>query len=42
LRDLQGAIETAITTMSGGSLAHRPIVDDRALAASHVLASLQG
>lgn len=42
LRDLQGAIETAITTMSGGSLAARPIVDDRALAASHVLASLQG
>jgi 4-hydroxy-3-methylbut-2-enyl diphosphate reductase len=41
LRDLQGAIETAITTMSGGSLARRPIVDDRALAASHVLASLQ-
>ena len=42
LRDLQSAIETAITTMSGGSLAARPIVDDRALAASHVLASLQG
>ncbi len=41
LRDLQSAIETAITTMSGGSLARRPIVDDRALAASHVLASLQ-
>ena len=40
--ELLGAIETAITSMSGGSLAHRPIVDDRALAASHVLASLQG
>ncbi|NDH48373.1 MAG: 4-hydroxy-3-methylbut-2-enyl diphosphate reductase, partial [Acidimicrobiia bacterium] len=42
LRDLQSAIESAITAMTGGSLADRPLVDDRALAASHVLASLQG
>ena len=41
LRDIQSNIETAITVMSGGSLADRPTVDDRALAASHVLASLQ-
>jgi len=40
LRDLQTAIETAATAMSGGSLANRPQVDDRALAASAVLASL--
>jgi len=40
LRDLQTAIETAITAMSGGSLSQRPQVDDRALAASAVLASL--
>ena len=40
LRDLQTAIETAITVMSGGSLVNRPHVDDRALAASAVLASL--
>jgi 4-hydroxy-3-methylbut-2-enyl diphosphate reductase len=41
LRDIQSNIETAITVMCGGSLADRPTVDDRALAASHVLASLQ-
>ncbi|MFM8846755.1 MAG: 4-hydroxy-3-methylbut-2-enyl diphosphate reductase [Actinomycetota bacterium] len=41
LREIQSTIETAITVMSGGSLDGRPIVDDRALAASHVLASLQ-
>jgi len=40
LRDLQIAIETAITTMCGGSLASRPSVDDRSLGASYVLASL--
>ncbi|MFM8562388.1 MAG: 4-hydroxy-3-methylbut-2-enyl diphosphate reductase [Acidimicrobiia bacterium] len=41
LREIQSTIETAITVMSGGSLDGRPIVDDRALAASHVLAALQ-
>ena len=40
LRDLQIAIETAITTMCGGSLTSRPSVDDRSLGASYVLASL--
>ena len=40
LRDLQSAIETAITVMLGGSLEGRPRVDDRTMAASDVLASL--
>ncbi|MBU3690179.1 MAG: 4-hydroxy-3-methylbut-2-enyl diphosphate reductase [Acidimicrobiales bacterium mtb01] len=40
LRDLQSAVDAAITAMSGGSLAHRPRVDDRSLAASDVLAFL--
>ena len=40
LRDLQSAIETAITVMSGGSLDSRPQVDDRSMVASDVLASL--
>ncbi len=40
LRDLQSAVDVAITAMSGGSLAHRPRVDDRSLAASDVLAFL--
>ncbi len=37
LRDLQAAVDAAITTMAGGSLASRPLVDDRSLAASDVL-----
>lgn len=41
LRDLQVGIETAITVLSGGDLAQRPIVDDRSLAASDVLAALR-
>lgn len=41
LRDLQSAIETAITVMLGGSLDSRPRVDDRSMAASDVLASLR-
>jgi len=40
LRDLQSAVDVAITAMSGGSFAHRPRVDDRSLAASDVLAFL--
>lgn len=40
LRDLQSGIEAAATVLSGGSLAGRPRVDDRALAASDVLSAL--
>jgi 4-hydroxy-3-methylbut-2-en-1-yl diphosphate reductase len=40
LRELQSAIETAATATLGGSLADRPRVDDRRLAASDVLAAL--
>ena len=40
IRDLQAAIETASTTLLGGSLLTRPSMDDRALAASEVLAAL--
>lgn len=42
IRDLQTAIETAITAMCGGSLAGRLGIDDRRLAASDVLAALAG
>jgi len=42
LRELQGAIEIAVTVMTGGSLEARAAVDDRTLAASDVLASLNG
>jgi 4-hydroxy-3-methylbut-2-enyl diphosphate reductase len=41
LRDLQVGIEIASTVLLGGNLAHRPIVDDRSLAASDVLAALR-
>jgi 4-hydroxy-3-methylbut-2-enyl diphosphate reductase len=41
IRDLQAAIETAATVMTGGSLLDRPQPEDRALAASDVLASLR-
>ena len=41
LRDLQSAVELAITAMAGGSAATRRAMDDRALAASDVLASLR-
>ncbi len=40
IRDLQAAVEMAATTMLGGPLRDRPIVDDRKLAASEVLAGL--
>ena len=40
IRDLQYAIESAATTLLGGSLLERPAMDDRALGASDVLASL--
>ncbi len=40
LRDLQTSIETAATVLTGGSLADRAPVDDRALAASDVLSAL--
>jgi 4-hydroxy-3-methylbut-2-enyl diphosphate reductase len=40
IRDLQGAIEAASTAMLGGSLIDRPGMDDRAVGASAVLASL--
>ena len=40
IRQLQVAIETTVTTMLGGALASRKIVDDRKLAASTVLALL--
>ena len=40
IRQLQVAIETTATTMLGGALANRKIVDDRKLAASTVLALL--
>ncbi len=40
IRQLQVAVETTATTMLGGALANRKIVDDRKLAASTVLALL--
>ena len=42
IRDLQAAIEVAATVVAGGSLAARPSVDDRAIAASDVLEALRG
>ncbi|MGB0112021.1 MAG: 4-hydroxy-3-methylbut-2-enyl diphosphate reductase [Ilumatobacteraceae bacterium] len=40
IRDLQASIELASTTLLGGSMLHRPGMDDRSLGASHVLSSL--
>ncbi|MFZ9042118.1 MAG: 4-hydroxy-3-methylbut-2-enyl diphosphate reductase [Ilumatobacteraceae bacterium] len=40
IRELQTAIETAATAMLGGSLLTRPVMDDRSLPASEVLAAL--
>ncbi len=40
IRELQASIEAAATSMLGGSLLDRPGMDDRALGASDVLASL--
>ena len=41
IRELQAAIELAATAMTGGSLRAGPLMDDRALAASDVLAALR-
>ena len=41
IRELQAAIELAATAMTGGSLQAGPLMDDRALAASDVLAALR-
>jgi len=40
IRELQAAMETAITVLTGGRFATRPRYDDRAISASAVLASL--
>jgi len=40
IRDLQTSIEMASTVLLGGTLLDRPVMDDRALGASDVLASL--
>lgn len=40
IRDLQAAIDIAITAMSGASILSTPGMDDRALAASAVLEAL--
>jgi 4-hydroxy-3-methylbut-2-enyl diphosphate reductase len=40
IRDLQSSIETAATVVLGGTLLNRPGMDDRALGASDVLASM--
>ncbi|MCU1343757.1 MAG: ispH, partial [Acidimicrobiia bacterium] len=41
LRELQDAIDVGVTVLLGGSLADRPNVDDRKVAASDVLAALR-
>jgi len=40
IRELQSSIETASTALLGGSLMSRPVMDDRSLPASDVLAAL--
>ena len=40
IRELQGSIEMASTTLLGGALLERPAMDDRSLPASEVLAAL--
>lgn len=40
IRELQGAIETAVTMLNGGTMATRRPYDDRSISASAVLASL--
>ena len=40
IRELQGAIEVASTTLLGGAMLTRPAMDDRSLPASDVLAAL--
>ena len=41
LRELQNAIELVATVLAGGSVAARPTMDDRSVAASDVLAALR-
>jgi 4-hydroxy-3-methylbut-2-en-1-yl diphosphate reductase len=41
IRELQAAIEVAVTTMTGGRLDRGPVMDDRTLAASDVLEALR-
>jgi 4-hydroxy-3-methylbut-2-enyl diphosphate reductase len=41
LRELQAAIETAVTTLLGGRLDGAPIMEDRLVAASDVLRALR-
>jgi 4-hydroxy-3-methylbut-2-enyl diphosphate reductase len=41
IRELQTAVEAAATVMTGGSLAGRPAMEDRTVAASDVLAALR-
>jgi 4-hydroxy-3-methylbut-2-enyl diphosphate reductase len=40
IRELQAAVETASTVLLGGAMLTRPVMDDRNLAASEVLAAL--
>ncbi len=40
IRELQAAVELTSTSLLGGAMTHRPIMDDRNLPASHVLAAL--
>ncbi len=40
IRELQNAIESASTTMLGGDMLGRPVMDDRSLGASDVLTGL--
>ena len=42
IRELQAALELAVTTLLGGRFSGRRAMDDRAVAASAVLAALQG
>ena len=42
IRELQFAIEAVATVLLGGSLVDRPVMDDRMLGASDVLAGLAG
>ena len=41
IRELQSAIESASTSLLGGSLLARPVLEDRTLSASDVLAELE-
>lgn len=41
IRDLQASVDLACTVLLGGSLADRPVMEDRTVAASDVLAALE-